>query len=115
MHMYTKSEELEKELESQIQKETNESFKTQYQTILQTQRNITANLKSLGQANTNQENATTQGTQQAQRTQANNAGMAGDQKMSTAQHTSDSQMNAKEEAQRNVQQDIQAKNKKNNQ
>ena len=51
MHMYNKSEELVKELETAVQQEQNESRKTQYQTILQTQRNLSANLKSLGEAN----------------------------------------------------------------
>lgn len=109
MHMYNKSEELMKELESAIQKETNESFKSQYQTILQTQRNITANLKSLGEANTNQQNATTQGTQG---TQAYNTGMASEQHMNTAQYTSNEQASAKQEAQYNAQQDATAKAKK---
>jgi len=45
--MYTKSEELVKEIESAIQKESNASRKSQYQILLQTQKNISANLKSL--------------------------------------------------------------------
>lgn len=95
MHMYNKSEELVKELETAVQQEQNESRKTQYQTILQTQRNLSANLKSLGEANTVQQNQTQQ---------AYNTEFAGEQNMNTAQHMSETQAQAKNEAQRKAQQ-----------
>ena len=92
MHMYNKSEELVKELESAIQQEQNESRKNEYQRILQTQKNLSANLKSLGQANETQQNQT----QQAQ--QAYNTEFATEQNINTAQYTSDTQQQAKMEA-----------------
>ena len=77
MHLYNKSEELVKELEAAVQQEQNESRKTQYQTILQTQKNLSANLKSLGEANTQQN--------QTQQTHYNTE-FASEQNMNTAQH-----------------------------
>lgn len=45
--MYEKSEELVRMLEDAVQREQNESVKSQYQTLLQAQRNTSASLKSL--------------------------------------------------------------------
>jgi hypothetical protein len=54
MHLYEKSEELVKELEMAVQQEKNDSLKSQYSTLLQQQRNASANLKSLGEVNAQQ-------------------------------------------------------------
>lgn len=50
-HMYEISESLVKELENAVQQERNEQRKQQYVTLLQSQRNASSNLKSLGDAN----------------------------------------------------------------
>jgi hypothetical protein len=99
MHLYNKSEELVKELETAVQQEENESRKSQYQTILQTQKNLSANLKSLGQANATQQNQTQQ-TQQGYTTE-----FATEQNVNTAKYTSETQAQAKNEAQRKAKQD----------
>jgi hypothetical protein len=50
MDLYYTSEELVKLLEQRVQEETNDSFKSQYQILLQQQRNASASLKSLAEA-----------------------------------------------------------------
>lgn len=90
MHMYESSEALVKELETAVQQETNDSRKTQYQTILQTQKNISANLKSLGDVNSFQQNDTQQ---------AYNTEFANEQTINTAQYTSEAQAKARQQAQ----------------
>jgi hypothetical protein len=90
MHIYELSEQVVKELESAIQQEQNESRKSQYVTLLQSQKNISANLKSLGDVNTVQQNATQQ---------AYNAEFATEQNTNTAQYTSEAQAKARQQAQ----------------
>jgi hypothetical protein len=112
MHMYESSEALVKELESAIQQETNESRKSQYVSVLQSQKNISANLKSLGDANSNGQQSQAQA-QQNQSQQAYNTEFASEQHMNTAQHTSETQAQAKQEAQRQAKQQAQAKQQQN--
>lgn len=50
MQLYQKSEELVKLLEQSVQTETVDSFKSQYQTLLQEQRNASALFKSIDEA-----------------------------------------------------------------
>ena len=92
MHMYESSEALVKELESAVQQETNESRKSQYVTLLQSQKNISANLKSLGDANN-------PNVQQYQTQQAYNTEFANEQNVNTAQYTSEAQAKARQQAQ----------------
>jgi hypothetical protein len=72
MHLYEKSEELVRLLEQRVQEETNDSFKSQYQILLQQQRNASASLKSLAEARgsmqpqASQQQASQQASQQAQ-------------------------------------------------
>lgn len=99
MHMYEASEALVKELETAVQQERNDSRKTQYQTILQTQKNISANLKSLGDVNSVQQNQTQQ---------AYNTEFATEQNTNTAQYTSEAQAQARQQAQRQAQQNLKA-------
>lgn len=90
MHIYELSEQVVKELESAVQQEQNDSRKTQYQTLLQSQKNISANLKSLGDVNTVQQNPTQQ---------AYNTEFANEQTINTAQYTSEAQAKARQQAQ----------------
>jgi len=90
MHIYELSEQVVKELESAVQQEQNDSRKTQYQTLLQSQKNISANLKSLGDVNTVQQNATQQ---------AYNTEFANEQTINTAQYNSEAQAKARQQAQ----------------
>jgi hypothetical protein len=57
MELYNKSEELVKLLEQRVQEEQNDSFKSQYQTLLQQQRNASSSLKSLAEARGSKEQA----------------------------------------------------------
>jgi len=50
MELYYTSEELVKLMEQRVQEETNDSYKSQYQILLQQQRNTSASLKSLAEA-----------------------------------------------------------------
>ena len=65
MDLYNLSEQLVQGLESQIQQETNDSYKSQYQQLLQNQKNTSASLKSLSEAS-NQAQQTANQTQQSQ-------------------------------------------------
>ena len=86
MELYYTSEELVKLLEQRVKEETNDSFKSQYQILLQQQRNSSASLKSLAEARGGQVVQTQ--SQQAQSKQAQEQAQQQAQQAQQQQQTS---------------------------